>query len=71
MSKFTPSIWINDGGHLTVRAIDTVEEALAYLNAWRGKRAAEFDHTVTTIEAALEGGTTAKSCTGCVSALRK
>jgi len=44
-TKFKTPVWIHDGG-LNFRAIATAEEAHAYLAAWRGSRAAIYDHAV-------------------------
>ena len=53
MLKFAPNVWINDGTALTVRAISTPEQALAYLRAWRGDREASFEQAVKIVEAAV------------------
>ena len=50
---FTP-IWIKEGPTL-IRPIDTVEEALSFLEYWRGERGGVFHYAKISFEKALAG----------------
>ena len=53
-SKFKAPVWIQER-ELNFRAISSAEEAFAYLKAWRGARAAIYDHALRTLEGAMLG----------------
>ncbi len=54
MPQFASPIWIHEHG-LTFRAIDSAEEAFAYLRGWRGERAAIYDHALRSMEQTIAG----------------
>jgi hypothetical protein len=53
-TRFQPMIWIREGS-VMVRPIDSIEEALAFLEHWHGDRGAVFHFTKIEMEKALVG----------------
>ena len=53
-TKLDPAVWIRDGS-FSLRAIDTVEEALLVIDQFRGERGCMFFHARSMLEGARDG----------------
>jgi hypothetical protein len=51
-TKFETSIWLREGPFM-MRRVDSVDEALAFLEHWHGDRGAVFHFTLSTLRRTL------------------